>query len=102
MYIKFKTTRLKRCYLERRDREKAWGRAVARKYVQAIDALKAVHHPSHLGTVLQLDYEPLTQDRKGEHSVELGRRAHLIFTVHEGGDALIARIEEVNTTHYGH
>lgn len=102
MYIEFKTTKLERCYLKRRDREKAWGRAVARKYVQAVNLLKAVTHPSHLGAFPQFDYEPLRQDRRGQHSLELGRRAHLIFTVHEGDDALIARIEEVNTTHYGH
>ena len=102
MYIGFRTKKLERCYLEQRDREKVWGRAVARKYVQAIGALKAVDHPSDLGTFPQFDYEPLRQDRKGQHSLELSRRAHLIFTMHEGRDALTARIEEVNTTHYGH
>ena len=102
MYIEFRIAKLKRCYLERREREKAWGRAVAQKYVQAVDLLKAVDHPSHLSAFPQFDYEPLTQDRRRQHSLELGRRAHLIFTVHEGGDALTARIEEVNTTHYGH
>ncbi len=102
MYIEFRTRRLETCYLRERERERAWGTAVARKYVQAIDALKAVDHPSHLGTFPRFDYEPLRQDRKGQHSLELGRRAHLIFTVHKGRDALTARIEEVNTTHYGH
>jgi HTH-type transcriptional regulator/antitoxin HigA len=65
VYIGFRTRRLERCYRERREREKAWGKIIARKYVQAVDLLKAVDHPSHLGAFPQFDYEPLTQDRIG-------------------------------------
>jgi len=93
---------LQKCYEERRAAQSAWGEDVARKYVQAVNLLKAVDHPSHLKTYPQFDYESLTGNREGEHSLKLGYRERLIFTVRKGGDALIARIEEVSTTHYGH
>jgi len=102
VYIEFKTRRLEKCYRERRKREAAWGETVARKYVQAVNLLKAVTHPSHLGAFPQFDYEPLTGGRKGQHSVKLGHRERLIFTVRKSKDALIARMEEVSTTHYDH
>lgn len=102
MYIEFRTRRLERCYLERREREAAWGKPVARKYVQAVNHLKAVDHPSHLGDFPQFDYAPLTGDRKGRHSLTIAYRVRLIFTVRRGRDALTARIEEVSKTHYGH
>jgi len=102
VYTQFRTRRLEQCYRERRKAEALWGKAVARKYVEAVNLLKAVTHPSHLGAFPQFDYEPLTQDRKGEHSLALARRVRLIFTVRKGKDALIARIEEVSTTHYDH
>ena len=102
MYIEFRTKKLERCYLERKEREKAWGRAVAQKYIAAVDLLKAVDQPSHLAAFPQYRYEPLTQDRKGQHSLTLGHRVRLIFTVRKGSDAQIARIEEVSTTHYDH
>jgi len=102
VYIEFRTTRLERCYRERREREKAWGKVVARAYLDAVTLLKAVAHPADLGGFPQYRYEPLTQDRKGQHSLALGYRVRLIFTVREGGKALIVRIEEVSTTHYGH
>jgi len=100
--IKFRTNTLRRRYERHRDAQKAWGAPIARKYVQAVDLLKEVDHPSHLAAFRQFAYEPLRDDRKGEHSLQLGRRARLIFTVSEGGAALIARIEEVSVRHYEH
>ena len=102
MYIEFRTRKLEKCYLEHRKRERAWGRAVARKYVEAVNLLKAVDHPSELGAFPQFDYEPLTADRKGQHSLKLAYRVRLIFTVRESRGTLTARIKEVSTTHYDH
>jgi proteic killer suppression protein len=100
--IRFRTNRLRRCYERHNEAQKAWGGRVARKYVQAVDLLKEVEHPSHLAAFRQFAYEPLTEDREGEHSLKLGRRERLIFTVSDAGAALIARIEEVSVRHYGH
>jgi proteic killer suppression protein len=100
--IRFKTNRLRRCYEEQRKAQAAWSKAIARKYVQAVDLLKAVEHPSHLTAFREFAYEPLTEDRKGQHSLKLARRTRVIFTVSETGEALIARVEEVSTTHYEH
>ena len=102
MYIEFKTGRLEKCYEERRKAEAEWGRTIASKYVQAVNLLKAVNHPSDLAAFSQFNYKRLRGDRKGQHSLKLGRRARLIFTVQRSGGVRIARIEEVSTTHYEH
>jgi len=99
--IRFRTNKLRRCYERHREAQKAWGKAVARKYLDAVNLLRAVEHPSDLAAFRQFAYEPLTADRKGEHSLELGKRARLIFTVSDEGAALIARIEELSVRHYG-
>ena len=70
--------------------------------MQAVDLLKAVEHPSHLTAFREFAYEPLRENRKGQHSLKLGERGRLIFTLSDGGQAVIARIEEVSTTHYDH
>jgi plasmid maintenance system killer protein len=100
--IKFRTNTLRRRYERKTDRHKAWGKAIAGKYVDAVNLLKAVEHPSHLAAFRQFAYEPLREDRKGEYSLKLGERARLIFTVSDAGTALVARIEEVDPRHYGH
>lgn len=102
MYIEFRTGRLERCYRERRVREATWGKAVAQKYIQAVDLLKAADHPSDLRQFRSLNYHPLTADRQGQHALYLGKRERLIFSVREAGDEMIARIEKVSTTHYDH
>ena len=102
MYIEFRTSKLKKCYLEQRTREQTWKGVVPGKYVEAVNLLKAVDRPSDLSAFREFEYEELKRDRKGEHSLKLGRRERLIFTVCKGGDVLIARIEEVSTTHYDH
>ena len=102
MYIEFRTSKLEKCYLDRRTREKTWKGTVPNTYVSAVNLLKAVNHPSDLSAFPQFGYGPLTRDRRGQHSLRLGRRERLIFTVRKGSDALIARIEEVSTTHYDH
>ena len=102
MYIDFKTTKLKKCYLKQRTREKTWKGTVPGKYVEAVNLLQVVDRPLDLSAFRQFEYEELKHDRKGEHSLKLGRRERLIFTVRDGKDALIARIEEVSTTHYDH
>ena len=102
MYIEFRTKKLEKCYKEGRKAEKEWGRTIAHKYVIAVNLIKAVNHPSDLAEFPQFNYEPLRRDRKGQHSLKLGRRARLIFTVRRGGKARIARIEEVSKTHYEH
>jgi proteic killer suppression protein len=102
VYIEFKTRKLDKCFLERKEREKAWGKPIARKYVEAVNLLKVVKHPSDLRQFRSFNYHPLTGDRKEEHAMDLGKRERLIFTVREDNKALIARVEEVSTTHYVH
>lgn len=102
MYIEFRTQRLKRCYLERRERERTWGRVIAGKYVQAVNLLKDVEHPSDLRRFQSLDYHTLKANRKGQHALDLGQRQRLIFTVRRKRGSVTARIEEVSTTHYDH
>ena len=102
MYLEFRTTKLKKCYLDQRTRERMWKGALPDRYVEAVNLLKEVGRPSDLRAFRQFEYEELGYDRKDEHSLKLGYRERLIFTVHEEDGALIARIKEVHTTHYGH
>ena len=102
MYTEFRTKTLLHCYERQRERDRLWGHAIGEKYVQAVDLLKAVDHPSDLGVFPQFRYHTLTANRKGEHAMELGYRARLIFTVQPAGDALVAWVQEVSTTHYEH
>jgi len=102
VYIEFRTGRLERCYLRRREREAAWGRAVARKYIQAVNLLKRVKRVPDLAKFRSFNYHQLKADRKAQHSLDLGDRERLIFTVRKERDSMIAHIEEVSTTHYDH
>jgi proteic killer suppression protein len=100
--IRFRSSKLCRCYEQHREAQKAWGKPIARKYVQAINLLRQVETASDLAAFRQFAYEPLREDRKGQHSLRLGERARLIFTFSDSGQAVIARIEEVDVRHYGH
>jgi toxin HigB-1 len=102
VYIEFRTNKLRRCYERQRARDRAWGREVAERYVVAVDLITEVDDPYELADFPQYAYHTLTGDRKGQHVMELGYRARLIFTVQEGGRVLVAWVEEVTTTHYEH
>ncbi|NIM07005.1 MAG: plasmid maintenance system killer [Armatimonadetes bacterium] len=102
MYTIFKTSKLEKCYRKPRKAEAAWGKAVAQKYIQAVNLLRAVDRPSDLRGFRLFNYHQLKADRKGQCALKLGERVRLIFTVCEKQGLVTVRIEEVNTTHYDH
>ena len=78
---------------------RAWGKAVARKYIERVNILKAAESLADLTTLGSLHPHPLKGDRKGEYAVTLTRRWRLIFTV-DGARANAVRVEKVSD-HYG-
>ena len=85
-------------YVEYREAEKAYGRQVARKYVERVNIIKQARSIAELKALPGLRCHGLKGKRRGQHAVRLTGFWRLVFTLE--GDALeIARIEEVSK-HY--
>jgi len=97
--VRFRTNKLKENYEKSESATKAWGKEVARKYIQRIDLILSAQSLQELNRLPGLNYHPLKGKRKGQHAVSLKDSWRLIFTLH--GDQLeIVQIEEVSK-HYG-
>jgi len=48
VYTEFRTSKLQKCYLQEGFAERTFGERVARRYVKAINLVKAAHQPSDL------------------------------------------------------
>lgn len=99
MRIKFRTQKLKRQYEDLREAEKAYGRDVAKRYIQRVDAVETAESIEALKRVSMFRCHPLKGDRRGEWAIKITGLYRLIFTLH-GEQLEIARIEEVSK-HYG-
>ncbi|WBL37309.1 type II toxin-antitoxin system RelE/ParE family toxin [Tepidiforma flava] len=97
MDVEFRTEELRRRYLEPGEAERAWGRPVARKYIQRVDILRAAGSLAELAALASLRLHPLRGARAGQYALSLNDRWRLIVTVDAAG---IVRVEEV-TNHYG-
>ncbi len=98
MEIKFKNNALKNNYENYSNASKAYGKIVARKYIQRINAIYAAKDIDDLISFRNLRCHELKGKRKGEWSISLTGQMRLIFTLH-GKNLEIARIEEVSK-HY--
>ncbi len=98
MEVTFRTRTLARCYASVREAERAWGRDVARRYVNRIDKLLAAEKLSDLFGAPSLRLHPLTGQRAGQYAMTLIGRWRLVVTVSE--DERAAVIEEASH-HYG-
>jgi proteic killer suppression protein len=97
--IRFRTKKLEKQYLNAREAEKAYGKQVARRYIQRISILKKSRSFEELRTITVLKFHPLKGDRDGEYAITLtGFYRLIIRNVGEIYD--IVRIEEVSK-HYG-
>jgi len=97
--IRFKTRKLEKRYLNAKEAEKAYGRQVARKYIQRVTILKQARCFEDLYAISVLKLHPLKGDRDGEYAIVLtGFYRLIIRNVGEVYD--IVRIEEVSK-HYG-
>ncbi len=99
MEVAFRTRKLEREYRNNTAAVKAYGKQVARKYIQRINIIKHARDIDELIGLPGLRCHPLKGDRQGQYAVTLTGFYRLIFTLH--GNALeIANIEEVSK-HYG-
>ena len=98
MEIRFRTRKLEKQYAHHRDAEKAYGREVARKFVQRVNIIKNARDIDALKRLPALRCHELKGSRKGEWAIRLTGFYRLIFTL-EGECLEIARIEEVSK-HY--
>lgn len=99
MEVRFRTRKLEREYVESKYAVRAYGKAVASRYIERINIIKSATDIEQLENTPAIDCHSLKGDRKGEWSVKLAGRLRLIFTL-EGEALEIARIKEVSK-HYG-
>ena len=99
MEVQFRTSKLRKQYEDAREAEKAYGKQVARRYVERINILKHARNIEELKRSPGLRCKELKGDLKGQWAVRLTGFYRLIFTL-QGGQLQVARIEEVSK-HYG-
>ncbi|UCE18313.1 MAG: type II toxin-antitoxin system RelE/ParE family toxin [Gemmatimonadota bacterium] len=98
MEVRFRTRKLQKQYEKFREAEKAYGRDLARKYIERINIIKQAHDIKELSSLPGLHCHALKGDRQGEWSIKLTGFYRLIFKL-EGELLEIACIEEVSK-HY--
>lgn len=98
MEVQFRTQKLQKQYETFIKAEKAYGRVVARKYIQRINILKQAHNINEICALPALRCHPLKGNRQGQWAVKLTGFYRLIFTL-EGKRLEIILIEEVSK-HY--
>ena len=99
MEIRFRTKKLEKQYRDVKEAEKAYGRQVARKYIQRVNIIKSAKCFDDLYAIHVLRLHPLKGDRDGQYALTLtGFYRLIICRIGESYD--IVRIEEVSK-HYG-
>lgn len=98
MEIRFRNKKLQKQYENSKKAEKAYGKEVARKYIQRIGIIKQARDIDELDSLPGLRCHPLKGKRMGQWVVNLTGFYRLIFTL-EGEQLEIACIEEVSK-HY--
>lgn len=99
MDVIFRTKKLENEYTHSDRAVKAYGSAVARKYIQRVNIIKQVRSIDELMQLPALRCHPLKGDRQGQYAIKLTGFYRLIFTL-QGNRLEIACIEEVSK-HYG-
>ncbi len=99
MEIRFRTRKLEKQYANHREAERAYGREIARKYIQRVNIIKTVKDIDELKRLPGLGCHKLKGSRKAQWAAKLTGFYRLIFTL-EGDHMEIAKIEEVSK-HYG-
>jgi proteic killer suppression protein len=97
--VQFRTRKLRKQYEDHREAERAYGRPVARRYIERVNIMKHAWDIEELQRLPGLHCHPLKGPRQGQWALKLTGFHRLIFTL-EGDQLAIARIEEVSK-HYG-
>lgn len=99
MEVRFRTRQLQRSYEQHGLAVRAWGKEVARRYVERIGILYRVKHAGELSTFEALRFHELKGWRKGQYALNLTGFMRLIVSFED--DALtVVRVEQVSK-HYG-
>lgn len=98
MEVRFRTNKLEERYKKSKLAERAYGKAVARKYIQRVNIIKQIKSIEELRTLPGLRCHQLKGKRQGQWAVKLTGFYRLIFTI-EGEILEIVCIEEVSK-HY--
>jgi len=94
----FRTRKLKKQYAKYREAEKAYGKVVARRFIQRVNIIEVARDIEEIKGLPGLSCHELKGDRKGQWAVKLTGFYRLIFTL-EGERLEIVIIEEVSK-HY--
>jgi toxin HigB-1 len=97
--VRFRTRKLEKQYTHHLEAEKAYGKEVARKFIQRINIIKTANDIDELMQLPGLRCHNLKGNRRGQWAVKLTGFHRLIFSL-EGDCMEIARVEEVSK-HYG-
>ena len=97
MNIAFSSGKLARCYENSREAQRAWGQAIAKKYVMRVDTLYKAQNFDELFLLPALRLHPLKGVRSGAFSMTLQGKWRLIITATEDRRSIV--VEEVSN-HY--
>ncbi|MBF0510064.1 MAG: type II toxin-antitoxin system RelE/ParE family toxin [Deltaproteobacteria bacterium] len=98
MEIRFRTRKMEKHYRHHQEAEQAYGKEVARRYIERVNLIKQAHDIEGVKALPGLRCHPLTGNRKGQWAINLTGSVRLIFTL-EVKLLEIACIEEVSK-HY--
>ena len=99
MDVRFSTTTLQKCYTDHKAAVRAWGAAVARRYVQRVDLLKAAPSAEALYQHKAVRFHPLKGSLAGTYALNLDG-FHRLLVRFENEAMTIVTVEEVSK-HYG-
>ena len=99
LQVEFRTKKLEKQYLDSRQAVKAYGQAVATRYIERINIIKHTSCIEELERLPGLNCHSLKGDRDAEWSIKLTGFMRLIFTL-RGDELEIVQIKEVSK-HYG-
>jgi len=97
--IRFRTRKLERQYTNYQEANRAYGKEVARKFIQRVNIIKHVSDIEELREMPGLRYHELKGNLQGLWAVKLTGFYRLLFTL-EGNSLEVVCIEEVSK-HYG-
>lgn len=98
MQVKFRDRKLEKYFLESKKAIRAFGEAVARRFIQRVQIIQSMPDLDTLKKAPGLYCHPLKGDRAGQWAITLIDRWRLIFTF-EDDKMTIVQIEEVSN-HY--
>ena len=101
MKVSFRTNRLRKCFEQQKSGVREWGDVMATNYIRRIKAIQAAACFDDLPKLPQLNFHPLTGDKRGEYAVNLTGRARIILKKKMEDGHEIAEICDVDLTHYG-